>query len=184
MKTRNMLILSSLAILLLVSRAEARKAILSPAKVAAIASPTDARDTRVLLFFELPPEVMRSEVQVDFATLHCKAQVMDAAMGEIDVFPMTAQWKDASTISWSDPWNHPGGDYQEDFLPGNYSLRSEAGQKEVAIDITKIVQGWQKGNLSNKGLMLKLSTDDLSTSSVRYSMDRDNVVLRIHYSFE
>jgi len=185
MKTRTLFYISILAILLMAAGADARKATLSPAKVAAIVSPSDARDSRVLLFFELPADVMDLRAKVDFATLLCKAQIMGAEMGQIDVFPVTAEWKDEETLSWSDQWEEPGGDYDADFLTNNYSLKSEFGEKEMAINVTEIVQKWQSGELANNGIMLKLSADDLETfSGLKYALDQEKVLLRVFYSYE
>jgi hypothetical protein len=185
MKIRHLCVLSIAAILLIPTAANARKVTVSPAKVAAIVSPSDSRDSRVLLFFELPSDVMNPRATVDFATLHCKAQVMDAAMGQIDIFPMATEWKDKGTISWNAPWKEPGGDYSGDFLTSNYSLKSEFGVKEVAINVTEIVQKWQKGELANNGIMLKLSADDLKAyTNLKYAFDQEKVLLRIFYSYE
>jgi len=185
MKTRNLFCISVLAILLLAAGADARKVTLSSVKVAAIVSPTDARDSRVLLFFELPPDVMNSKARVDFATLLCKTQIMGPDMGQIDVFPVTAEWKDRGAVSWSDGWKEPGGDYDADFLANSYSLKSEFGEKEIVIDVTEIVQKWQSGELANNGIMLKLSADDLETfSNLNYALDREKVLLSVFYSYE
>jgi hypothetical protein len=164
---------------------DARKATLSPVKVAGLVCPSDARDSRVLLFFELPSDVMDPKAMVDFATLTCTARVTGADMGQIDVFPMTAEWKDAETVSWGNPWKEPGGDYRGDFLTSSYSLKSELGAKEIAINVTEIVQKWQRGELANNGIIMKLSPDDLGAfSDLRYALDREKVLLRILYSYE
>jgi len=185
MKTRTLFCISVLAILLLASGADARRATLSPVKAAAIVSPSDERDSRVLLFFELPADVMNSKAKVDFATLHCKAQVTGAGMGQIDVFPVTAEWKDRGPLSWNDQWKKPGGDYNADFSMSNYNLKSEFGAKEIAIDVTEIVQKWQSGELANNGIVLKLSDDDLKTfSDLRCSLDKEKVILKVLYSYE
>jgi hypothetical protein len=184
MRTRYLACIA-LAILLMASGAEARRTILSPAKSAAIVSPTDTRDSRVLLYFELPADVMNSKARVDFATLLCKAQITGTDMGQIDVYPVTAEWKDRGTVSWSDGWEKPGGDYDAASLPSIYSLKSEFGEKEIAIDVTEIVQKWQSGKIANNGMMLKLSADDLENfGDLEYSLNKDDVLLRVFYSYE
>jgi hypothetical protein len=186
MKMMNLLALAlGLAAVLPIPGAQAKKVELSPTRSTVIESPTCSRDVRVLLLFELPPEVMSPKARVDFATLVCTAQVSGASIGQIDVFPMTTDWKNESTISWAGLWSKPGGDFETDSLFANYNLRSEAGAKTVAIDITPIVEGWRAGKIPNRGIVLKLSADDLATSStVRYTADRGRVTLKIYYSFE
>jgi len=88
-------------------------------------------------------------------------------------------------VSWSDHWKEPGGDYDADFLTNSYSLKSEFGEKEIAINVTEIVQKWQSGELANNGMMLKLSTDDLGAfSDLKYDLDQEKVLLRVFYSYE
>jgi hypothetical protein len=174
-----------LTMLLAASGAEARKAVLAPVKSAAIVSPTDARDSRVLLYFELPADVMDSRARVDFATLVCTARVEGAEMGEIDAFPVTAEWKDEAVVSWSGGWEKPGGDYDARFLSNIYSLKSELGEKEIVIDVTEIVQGWRSGEIANNGILLKLNADDLENfEELSYTFDKDEVALRVFYSYE
>ena len=174
-----------LAMLLTASGAEARKAVLAPVKSAAIVSPTDARDSRVLLQFELPGDVLDSRARVDFATLVCRARVEGAEMGEIDVFPVTTEWKDEAVVSWSDSWEKPGGDHDACFLSNIYSLKSELGEKEIVIDVTEIVQGWRSGEIANNGMILKLNADDLENfEELTCTLDKDEVALRVFYSYE
>ena len=174
-----------LAMLLGASGAEARKVELAPAKSVAIVSPTDARDSRVLLYFELPPDVMNSKARVDFATLVCTARIEGAEMGEIDVFPVTTEWKNEAVVSWSEGWERPGGDYDAGFLSNIYSLRSEFGEKEIVIDVTEIVQKWQSGEIVNSGMILKLNADDLDNfEELTYTLDKDELALRVFYSYE
>jgi hypothetical protein len=174
-----------LAVLSIASSVHARKAMLSPAKVTAIVSPSDARDSRILLFFELPSDVMNPKARVDFATLICKAQMLDADMGQIDVFPVAAEWKNEGAVSWSNPWKEPGGDYKADFLPNIYSLKSEFGLKEITINVTEIVEKWQRGEIANSGMMLKLSADDLENMpNIKYAFEQEGVLLKVLYSYE
>lgn len=185
MKTKVYILLISLVLVsLLVSSINARKLILLPEKVSVITSPSESRDVRVLLYFNLPEDVLDSRAIVDFVTLTCEAQVTGAVMGQIDIFPVTNEWKSLGEISWDNPWENAGGDYSEEYLESNYTLKSEWGKKEISIDITEVVQDWQKGTLSNNGIIIKLSQDDLENYSLKYNFDRENIGLKIFYSYE
>lgn len=185
MKTKmHIFIILLISIALQVPSVSARKLIIIPEKVAVITSPSESRDMRVLLFFSLPEDVLDSRAIVDFATLNCEAQVTDAAMGQIDIFPITSDWKSIGDISWVNPWNNAGGDYSEEYLESNYTLKSEWGTKEISIDITEIVQDWQKGAIFNNGIIVKISQDDLDNYTPKYNFDRENIKIRIHYSHE
>jgi len=84
--------------------------------------------------------------------------------------------------AYGSPWENAGGDYSEEYLESNYTLKSNWGKKEISIDITVIVQDWQKGTLSNNGIIIKLSQDDLMNYPIKYNFDRRNIKLTIFYS--
>lgn len=53
------------------------------------------------------------------------------------------------------------------------------------IDVTEIVQKWQGGRIANNGIILKLNADDLENfGDLGYSLNRDEVLLRVFYSCE
>jgi len=173
-----------LLVLFVCSSTHARKAIIDPQKVSTITSPEDSRDIRILLYFELPDEIFDSKAIVDFALLNCRAQIKDTIAGQINVFPVTTDWKNQSQISWNEPWEKSGGDYSEEYMMSNYTLKSEWGIKEFAINVTEIVQDWQKGRMDNSGVIIKLSKDDLDNCMSKYVFDQGDVTLKILYSYE
>lgn len=173
-----------LCILSIANNVNARQAVITPKEISVITNPSETRDKRVLLFFELPKEISDSKMVVDFALLICEAGVNNALAGQIDIFPITTEWKNKSVISWDDPWDKSGGDYSEEYLANNYTLKSAYGKKEISVDVTGIIQDWQKEELSNNGIVLKLSQDDLENKSTALSFDEKTVKLKILYSFE
>ncbi len=169
-------------VLIIASNAIAGKTVVNPAKIAGISDPQVSEDTRLLLFFELPSEVMNPKEIVDFALLKCKAEVSGSFAGQIEIFPVTTQWADRSDISWNDPWEVSGGDYSSEYMTSNFLLKSSVGEKGISIDVTEIVRDWQSGNMSNRGVILKLSGDDLSDSQARCQVDESDIELEIYYS--
>jgi len=179
------LVLSAVFLLLVFAPAShARKAVLQPSKAAAIVSPSNVQDTRTLIYFEVPQNVMKQSVTVDFAVLKCKAMMAGAPLGQIDVFPLKSAWEDAVRVTWDGPWEKPGGDYSTEMGPALYSLKSTSSMQQITIDVTRIAQDWQSGALANHGLILKISSDDLSNYPIACSIERDQAELVIFYSLE
>jgi hypothetical protein len=164
--------------------AQARKTVLSPNKMSAIASPVDKRDSRLLIHFELPKEILDERAIVDFATLHIKAQVSDAAMAQIDVFAVATDWQSTGSVSWDRPWTKAGGDIVAEAEPSIYSLRSESGLKEMTIDVTEIVRSWKAGKLANNGILMTISKDDLVIDRPSVAFNLDDIAMRVFYSIE
>lgn len=160
----------------------ARRAVIAPSKIAEISNPMEKRDSRILLFFDLPNGILNTKSIVDFALLKCEAEVNDAIAGHIEIFPITIQWRNRSDISWDDPWDRSGGDYSSEYLTNNFTLKSSWGKREISIDITEIVEDWQNGNLFNNGIIFKLSSDDLASYPIKYQLEENDIELIIFYS--
>jgi len=183
MKLVQIILMVLLAISVLADCSYCKRVVLQPTKSAMIASPSNAGDVRNLLYFQLPNELSSPRVCIDFALLACGARVSGAAMAQLDVFPLTTAWNNAAQPSWDGPWKQPGGDYSTEVLQGLYSLKSETGTKEIAVDVTKIVTSWLKGQLDNNGIIIMLSQDDVANfRAVRASFDARGAQLTIFYS--
>ncbi len=170
--------------LVAVAPAQARKTVLSPNKISAIASPVDKLDSRLLIHFELPKEILDEGAIVDFATLHIKAQVSDAAMAQIDVFAVATNWQSTASVSWDRPWTKAGGDIVAEAEPSIYSLKSESGLKEMKIDVTEMVRSWKAGKIANNGILLTISKDDLLIVKPSVAFNLDDIAMRVFYSME
>jgi hypothetical protein len=161
---------------------QARKVVLRPSKSAAIVSPSNVRDARSLIRFEAPEDILERGVSIDFAVLKCEAMMTGAPLGQIDVFPLKSVWEDAARVTWDSPWEKPGGDYLIEVGPALYSLPNAPSMRQITIDVTKIVRGWQSGALANHGLILMVSSEDLASYPIACSIDRDGAELVIFYS--
>jgi hypothetical protein len=179
------LVLSAVFLVLVFAPAShARKVVLQPLRTAAIVSPSNVQDIRSLIYFEVPQNVMKQNVTVDFAVLKCKAKMAGAPLGQIDVFPLKSAWEDAARVTWDGPWGKPGGDYSTEMGPVLYSLPSASNTQQITIDVTKIAQGWQSGALANHGIIMMVSSEDLANFPVACSIERDHAELVIFYSLE
>jgi len=159
----------------------ARALLLEPKKVATIVSPTDERDSRTLVYFELPRELSLQKNKLANAILILKAQVTDADFGALEVFPIGRDWQSAGLVSWGSPWDTPGGDYSADQLGTGVTLKKDAGEKETRLNVTLIVKAWLDGTCANNGLIILTSQGDLQSSSLRCSLNTDGMKLKIVY---
>jgi hypothetical protein len=164
--------------------AEARKLALEPARVATITSPEETRDERVLIYFELPEKLEISKTQIDYAKLVFTAQVTDASMGQIEVYPVTTSWATAETPDWSESWTKAGGDYSEEITGKHLTIRSSDGEKSARCDVTFVVLAWLEGRMDNHGFILVPSQEDLESSGVEYSIETKGIELVIGYSLD
>lgn len=159
----------------------ARELVLQPKKVAAIVSPTNERDSRTLVYFELPRESYVQKNKMANAVLIFKAQVTDADFGALEIFPVGRDWQSTGLVSWSSPWDSPGGDYSKDRLGTGVTLKKDAGEKETRLNVTLIVKAWLDGAIPNNGLVILSSQADLGSSSVKYDFRGDSLKLKITY---
>lgn len=168
----------------MVPSVQAKKLILEPTKVATMTSPKESRDERVLIYFELPEKFELSATEIDYAKLVFNAQVTDAIMGQIEVYPITTSWENQESIDWEHSWTKDGGDFSEDHAGKHLSIRSADGVKSVRCDVTYVVLAWLDGTIDNHGFILVPSQDDLTDSDVEYSIDTKGIQLVINYSLD
>ena len=178
------LLIVSIIATISVSNVNARKVFIPPVKTSTITSPTETRDSRLLLLFNLPEDVTNSSMHIDFAMLIYSAQVTDDKFAQIEICPLTKEWKNESEIKWDGHWDNKGGDFSTDYLESSYTLTKEMGKKEIQTDVTRIVRDWKHGTISNHGFIVMLSQDDLSNFDVKCSIDQSNIKLKIYYSLD
>jgi len=136
----------------------------------------------VLVYFKLPEKLEISATQIDYAKLVFDAQVTDAHMGQIEVYPVTTDWKASETLDWENSWTKKGGDYSEEIAGKHLAVRSDEGKKSARCDVTYVVLGWLEGRMDNHGFILVPSRQDLESSDVEYSIETKGITLVISYS--
>jgi len=156
---------------------QAKEIVISPTKVEAIVSPTDARDSRVLVYFELPGELYGKKIVIDNAALVFEAQVSDAEFGMVHIFPVTRAWQTEENIAWDSPWEEAGGDYTQRIAGRSVTLKAANGEREISSNVTFIVMDWISGRLANNGLILVPSQEDLMNSTARYGFQEGSIKL-------
>jgi hypothetical protein len=155
---------------------------LEPYRALLIASPENNRDTRVLIYFDLPDELGKTRVEIEHAVLILEGEMSDTDFGQLDVFPITKEWKNSDNVLWSSPWEKPGGDYTGNFMGRSVTLSSGSGKGIVRLDVTFMVKAWLDGILENHGMAMIPSTDDLSKTQAKYHFDQESIRLKVKYS--
>jgi len=176
---RYVVLIVMLATMFAAASLEAKELVLSPSRVETIVSPSEERDARVLVFFELPSELLTGRLTVDNAVLVFDAQVADADFGLLHIFPVTKAWRTEQTVAWSSPWEKAGGDYTQRIAGKSVTMKAAEGEKKVSSNVTFIVMDWLSGRLANNGLIFVPSEQDLLNSSVRYSLQKGSMKLKI-----
>jgi hypothetical protein len=120
--------------------------------------------------------------EIDFAHLVFSAQVTEATIGQIEIYPMTSSWKDLSSLDWENSWTEEGGDYSVDHEGKHLNVRSTDGKKSLRSNVTYIVLAWLDVTIDNHGFILVPSQADLSNSDVEYSIDTKGIQLVINYN--
>ncbi|HVO76967.1 MAG TPA: hypothetical protein VMT60_03190, partial [Candidatus Bathyarchaeia archaeon] len=115
------------------------------------------------------------------AVLIFRAQVTDADLGALEIFPVRKDWQSAGPISWTSPWDSLGGDYSKDIVGASVALRKNAGEKETRLNVTLLVKAWLDGICTNNGFIILPSQADLQSSSLRCSLNQDGIRLKIVY---
>ncbi len=179
---RNVILILVLSIVLAAASLQANEIVLSPSKVEMITSPTDAKDTRVLVYFELSKELFDKKVVIDNALLVFEAQLTDAEFALIHLFPATRAWQTEASVTWDSPWEKAGGDFTDRIAGKCVTLKSAEAGKETISDLTFVVMDWVSGRLANNGLILVPSQADLSESSAAFSFDKLSLKLEIEYT--
>jgi hypothetical protein len=155
MTARLMTVVSSIA-LLLISTGEcfALQAVLTVKDFAVISNEADSSEIRVLARFELP-EFLRS-ADIFYAQVTGKVEIDLAereGASEVEALPVTTEWNGA-TVTWTHPWNTPGGDVDGSFARG---CIVRGGTQPIRIDITPLVVEWASGTRPNNGVLIGLS---------------------------
>jgi hypothetical protein len=159
----------------------AKEVVLQPKKVATITSPTSVRDSRVLVYFELPKGLGKSGVIIDNAALVFRCQVTDAELGMVEICPVVKDWENAAEVSWTSLWESPGGDFSKTIAGRSSSIKREWGEKQISSNVTFVVRAWLGGILENHGFIILPSQEDLAASTVKYGFDKKGIELKIHY---
>ena len=175
-------LIAVLAAVLGAASLQAKELVISPSKVEAIVSPTNAGDSRVLVYFELPKELYGKKVVIDNAALVFEAQVTDAEFGMVHIFPATRAWQTEASVAWSSPWEKAGGDFTQRIAGKCVTLKAAKGEEEISSDVTFIVMDWISGRLENNGFILVPSQEDLADSAAGFVFDKSSLKLKIEFT--
>lgn len=121
-------------------------------------------EMRGLLRFDL------SEIPAGSTILaaHLYLNPVDSNNGQVNsIYRVTTQWSEG-TVTWNDPWNIPGGDYDPTSLYQNFDAGSSGCVTQVTV--TNLVSDWVNGTYPNYGLLITAAGP---RSFARYSSKDD-----------
>lgn len=127
---------------------------LSVDQSAVITNPSVESEKRVLVQYEVPDFLSSSEILYAQLRAYVDATLdrQQAAL-EVEAVPVHTEWT-AGNVSWTSPWNTPGGDtdthFRRTFLVGE-------GRQQVRIDVTDLVRQWAAGDRVNLGVLVRAS---------------------------
>ena len=173
-----------LAVTILSMGADAASITVQPDKIATMTSPDDKNETRVLVYFSMPEKLNNQDIHIDLAKLVFEAELTDADIAEIEIFPVTTNWTRSESIDWESSWEKEGGDYSIDNI-GEYVTIKEA-DKSVSLqsNVTFIVKAWIDGTMDNEGIILiseRYAEEDLKT---KISIETSKLQLIINYNYQ
>jgi hypothetical protein len=160
----------------------AYKVILRIDKIQAFVNPSNSMDRRVVAYVELPDKLMNNGISIDFATISFRANVSNDIAGTIEIYPVISEWEAMGVVSWEYPWKEPGGDFSTSDRTCRYTLKGEIGSKDLIMDISNIVKSWTDGSLLNRGILIKLSKNDLDRQMANYQLSSARMCIEIFYS--
>ena len=172
------------AVTILSMGASAASITVQPDKIATMTSPDDKNETRVLVFFSMPEKLAGQNIHIDLAKLIFEAELTDADIAEIEVFPVTTNWTRSGSVDWESSWEKEGGDYSFDNI-GEYITIKEAGKSIILqSNVTFLVKAWVDGSLGNEGIILiPVRYNDEDTKS-KVSIDTSGLKLMINYNYQ
>ena len=152
MKTRIVLALVLFLVPLSLGTLEAKELLIKANEVAGIHPSDKSVDLRLLMRFTLPEELR--DKSVDFACVSFDASCAgEKGAVSLEAFRVTTRW-DASSVSWSGPWEKDGGDWDAD-ASADWVV-AEGDGKTAYLDVTDIVNGWLEEPSSNLGILVKV----------------------------
>jgi len=104
------------------------------------------------LLFKIDISGLPLSIAVDYAEVVIPEEniPMDTIM--IQYSPITTYWN-IENISWFNPWQTPGGDFDQE-KTSVYALYREV-ERDVSLDITSLIREWHSGERGNYGILIK-----------------------------
>jgi hypothetical protein len=142
-----------------------------------IAPDSDSLSSRLLFKFDLPSSL--SDKRIDFAEVDFYTKVDSSSTHSVMLaaYPLTMDWN-KSNASWSNPWANRGGDYNDSLC--EIGMVKSSSEERVRLDITRLVERWQKQSMNNYGLIVfPLETDRKIVSLVNHPSFGTNVYAKV-----
>jgi len=149
---------------------------------AMISNPDGEESARALLSFTLPDDYIGKSVKSAKLYLPISITITDSSLANLAVWPVATAWT-PENVSWTDPWNQPGGDVAD----SSYVLfaTDDGSSRVIEIDISTIAAAWAQEWYPNYGLLVTLIQEDRHVLEVEQNQDwPDGVLARVEIVYE
>ena len=162
MSARSLLPVVLVVLVTVATPAIASNVTVSATDLAVITNPENAAETRTLVRFDQPEELVGATVE--FAVVEYRASVSSsdaAGVLTMDAFPVTTEW-DGDTVEWAGGWSTAGGDFDRQV---HAVWTTVAGESSVVrFDVTDMVAAWVSGTSPNRGLIVRAAPGEVGAA--------------------
>ncbi len=139
----------------------------------------DSTDARVLLRFNLPEQLSNADLFFAEFYIPLSSHIPDSSALRVLCLPLAISWN-PNNILWDDLGDSLGSNVIPD--EGTHYATTDEGNQDAYFDITHIVRAWKEETMTNNGLILFCSSDELPY--FRYSRNRDSPFARVRIYFD
>lgn len=117
----------------------------------------DSTETRILLRFDLPKQISEAEIIFAELVIPITGYFPDASALRVQMHPLLITW------DWNVSWDDMGDSLSDEISldDGTLYTSSDKGYQKAYFDITRMVSAWKAGSITNNGLILFCSSEDL-----------------------
>jgi hypothetical protein len=116
-------------------------------------------DFRVLVHILLPDSIADSTLMFAELSFMVSPELEKDGILRINCHAVTTPWN-SENVDWDNPWQNPGGDFEQDELT---MFTTAANEETPAIfDITDQAKSWLNGSIENNGLVF-LIPDEIAS---------------------
>ncbi len=138
----------------------------------------DSTDARVLLRFNLPEQLSNADLFFAELFIPLTSYVPDSSALRVLMHPLVISWDE--NTSWEDVGDSLGREVISD--EGTHYATSAEGNQDAYFDITHIVTAWKEERISNNGLILFCSSDEVPY--FRYSRNQNSPYATVRIYFD
>lgn len=140
----------------------------------------DTTNARLLLRFDLPQELLNTELIFAELLVPITSVIPDSSALRVFCHPLLVSWNPDDIV-----WDDLGDSLRSEITSedGTHYATSDEGNQEGYFDITDMVRAWHEGRIDNNGLILFYNAGD--PPYFRFTFDPDSPLagVKIFYTY-